>query len=386
MTNDEFPFSHFIRRSSFVIRHFDHRRGNIRCLHLRRWRAQALTVLMMVVAVGIPTTALWAQDKVSVPPTGVQVRIHVEPEKATIGDPIRFDLDITLPRGYQVSLPQPGSQVGEFSILEFHPGPTIPEPKQPPEPLPAKGQGRTDAEEVLHHRARIIAAIYKTGEFTFPSIALTLRDPAGKLTTVASPAAKVSIRSLLAPQDQQLTDLKKQAEIPEPARWLLWLALGLAAVLLAAAGWWFYRARKRTPLATASAPQVDPFQLAEAELRDLLGRGLLEKQRVKQFYVSLSEIVKRVLEAAYGIPAAERTTDEIIEALRAEVSAADARDDLLRIESFLRLCDLVKFAKFIPPQQESEEAVAWAFRILEAGRNRRAVPPEANAVHVGEGA
>jgi hypothetical protein len=319
-------------------------------------------------------------------PRGLEVRIHAEPSKATIGDPIRIELDITLPKGYQVSLPQLSNQIGDFSVLELYPGPTVPDLKQAGQSQPSKSPERAGNDESFHHRVRIVAAIYKTGDFTFPSLALSLRDRAGKETPLPTPTAKVVIQSLLSAQDQQLKDLKKQAEMPEPVRWLLWLALGFVALVLAVAAWWFYRRRKRASVAPLGAPQLDPFQLAEAGLRDLLGRGLLEKHRIKHFYVALSDIVKKILEAGYGILAAEKTTDEVIEALQAEKSTPAESGGLKCIESFLTLCDLVKFAKFIPSQVENEEAVQRAFRILEMSRNRRAVSATADAAHLEGGA
>jgi hypothetical protein len=387
MTNYEYQSTLFIRHSSFVTRHFDHRMGDACFFYMRRRSARVLAVLALLL-VAVPMLAQTAPPKEPAPALrpSLEVRIHAEPDKATIGDPIRIELDITLPKGYQVSLPQLGNQIGDFSVLELYPGPSVPDLKQAGQSQPSKSPGRAGNDESFHHRIRIVAAVYKTGEFTFPSLALSLRGRAGKETPLPTPTIKVVIQSLLPAQDQQLKDLKKQAKMPEPVRWLLWLALGFLALVLAVAAWWFYRRRKRASVAPLGAPQLDPFQLAEAELRDLLGRGLLEKHRVKRFYVALSDIVKKTLEAGYGIPAAEKTTDEVIEALQAEKSTPAESDGLKCIESFLTLCDLVKFAKFIPSQVENEEAVQRAFRILEMGRNHRAVPATADAAHLEGGA
>jgi len=315
-------------------------------------------------------------------PPGVEVRVQAEPQKATIGDPVRINLDITLPKGYQVRLPQLGSQEGDCAILNVLPGPSIPDSALPPGQKPAVPPGAPEPAGPSHHRAQIVVAVYKTGEATFPSLQLTLRDPAGKERELPTPPIKISIQSVLSEKDQNLNDLKKQAEMPEPPRWLLWLALGLVGLLLAALAWWLYRRRSRRIGAPHAGPQLDPLQLAEAELYDLLARGLLEKRLVKQFYVALSDIVKRILEAGYGIDAIEKTTDEILEALRAQNSPRVPPEELETVESFLGACDLVKFAKCIPSQAESDGAVKDAYHVLSLCRNRRAaspVPAEAQA-------
>ncbi len=339
----------------------------------------------LLMASAVAQSGTPALRTVAAPPPGVQVRIQAEPQKATIGDPIRIDVDISLPKGYQVRMPQFGAQAGDFSILEVFPGPTVPELKPAGQSQPAKSFGESEPPGVLHHRARIIATVYRTGEFEFPSLELILRDPAGKETILPAPPAKIIIQSVLSEKDQNLIDLKKQAEIPEPSRRILWLALGMLALLLAAFAWWFYQRRSRNSTAPLSGPRLDPLELAEAELRDLVGRGLLEKHMVKQFYVSLSDIVKRILEAGYGIAAAEKTTDEILEALHAVDRSGIPREELECIISFLCGCDLVKFAKCIPSQAESDDAVKSAFRVLSLCRDHRAAPSAPAVVTAGGG-
>lgn len=345
-------------------------------------------IFLLAQAASAPAAAQNASPagKGAVVPPGVEIRLQAEPQKATIGDPLRIDLDITLPKGYVARLPEMGTQAGDFSVLEVFPGPEIPGPPLPSGQRPAQTAGGQQPAGTSHHHARVVVAAYKTGELTFPSLQLTLRDAAGQETHLQSPPAKILIQSVLTEKDQNLTDLKKQAEIPEPSRWLLWVALGLVALLLAGLAWWLYQRRTRPSAVPYSGPQMDPFQLAEAELRDLLGRGLLEKSLIKQFYVALSEIVKRVLEAGYDIPAIERTTDEILEALRSEDSTPVPLDELESVGSFLGACDLVKFAKCIPSPAESEAAVKNAYRVLSLCRNRRAALTAPAAAQAGGGA
>ncbi len=341
-------------------------------------------ILSLLAAAPCPAQSTTAASPAA--PPGVELRLNAEPQKATIGDLVRIDLDLTLPKGYQVRLPQLGTQAGDFSILEVFPGPTVPDLAPSPASSPAKTAGGPEPSGASHHHARIVVAAYKTGELTFPSLQLSLRDPAGKESFLSTPPARIQIQTVLSEKDQNLKDLKKQAEIPEPSRWLLWLALGLVALILAALAWWFCRRRSRVSEVAFSGPQLDPLQLAEAELRDLLGRGLLEKSLVKQFYVALSDIVKRILEAGYGIPAIEKTTDEILEALRAEDSPPVPLEELDSVAIFLGACDLVKFARCIPSQAESDQAVQGAYRVLLLCRNRKAALTAPAAAQSGGGA
>ena len=109
----------------------------------------------------------------------------------------------------------------------------------------------------------------------------------------------------------------------------------------------------------------------------------------KQFYVSISDVVKKILEGGYGVQTAEKTTAEIMEEMHrapfdhAGMAGQQAEFRSLElIESLLTACDLVKFAKYIPPQDEGTAAIDRTFRLLENCRKLKATldSPESAAV------
>lgn len=293
-------------------------------------------------------------------PQGVEVRIEAEPKTATVGDLIRIDLDVTLPVDCRLEIPHLNPQTGDFVIIDFSPGPVVAEDGNSQRPSPTKN------DDLKNHRARIIAAVYKTGTFEFPPIPLILKTPEGQEIAFSSPPMKIEIRSVLAENDQNLKDLKKQADIHETARWILWVALALATCILGAMAWHLWRRRPRQAVSPSPAPGRDPLEVAEEELRALLARGHPDGSRVKQFYITLSEIVKRILESGYEIQTAEKTTSEIMIALGRN-PVLDA-ENLEKIEFFLIECDMVKFAKYLPSESEHDGAGNSAFEILEEAK------------------
>ncbi len=318
-------------------------------------RAASITALCLIlVAPGITQSPSRTAPE-SRPPLieqGIQVRLEATPKTATVGDPIRMDLDVTMPSGYHAELPALDKQIGDFSILEFAPG--------------TAATGSEKPQSLTHYHARIVAAVYKTGAFTFSPVELRLRTPKGKQIVVSSPAVKIEIKSVLAGNDPNLRDLKKQVDIPERFRWLLWLAILAALVAAAILGWIFWKRRRAQKSPIPAIPPGDLIDIAEAELRDLLARGLPEGGKVKPFYVLLSEIVRKILEAGFGIHTAEKTTSEIVDRLRRGPGAGP--ENMERIESFLLRCDIVKFAKYIPSNDEHASAAEDALWILECSR------------------
>jgi len=292
-------------------------------------------------------------------PAEISIRMDAHPKAATVGDPIRLDMDISMPQGYLAEIPKPVAQSADCSIMDFFPGPTLPGANKSEESArPAAPQ--TGA--FVRHRARVVIAIYRTGKFTFPSIPVKIKTAGGKETTVSSPPVEIQVQSVLAEKNPALRDLKKQAEIPEPTRWLLWGTLALSVCVLCAILWHFWRRRRRKSFPLTPAQRQDLLELAESDLRNLLAQGFPEKGKEKQFYVLLSDIIKRILSAGYGIHTAEQTTSEIMEALNQNTVPGSA--EAKKIESFLLRCDVVKFAKYVPSVDEHTTTTEEALRIL----------------------
>lgn len=294
-------------------------------------------------------------------PPGIAIRAEATPKTAWVGDPIRIYIDLSMPEGYHIDAPPIGNQVGEFTILRFNPGATTAEAPaaQPPQSL-----ARPPAKR-LHHRMHMVAAVYKTGAFTFPPVAISLRTATGDTLSIASNPIAIEIRSIL-PKNPGLRDLKNQAEIPQPTRWGVWIGLALALAILL---FLIRLIRRRASTPPAAAPQEnpqDPLELAAEELRALLARGRPLPGKEKPFYVQLSDVVKKILGAAYAISTAEETTDEIRHSLQNR-PGLDSKD-LELIVAFLTRCDLVKFARYVPSAAEQETAMKDAEQILKQAR------------------
>ncbi len=286
-------------------------------------------------------------------PPGVAVQLNATPPKATIGDPIQIDLEVTTPPGYKADILKPEKRDGDFAILGFSKSTVVEQKKTS-----------------LRHKGQFIAAIYKTGAFTFPPIRIMLEDGAGKKTFVSSPAVTVEIQSII-DKNAQLKDMKKQAEIPEKFNWILWLAIMLAGGIIVFSGWQFWKRRRNCPAKESLMPVKNPLDVAELDLRSLLDRGLPTAGLEKKFYIQLSDIVKRILESGFGISAEEQTTSEIMDSLRQAPNRDIGKLEL--IETFLDSCDVVKFAKYIPSKPEHEAAGERSLEILAAARSVRAV-------------
>jgi hypothetical protein len=287
-----------------------------------------------------------------------------------VGDPIDIEVDVSHPAGYRVRMAKPAAQLADFTLLDFAAVTQKP------------GASATHAPEpVEHDRIRLTVAVYKTGAFTFPPVPLTIVGADGREFAAATNPVGITIQSVLGEKDDNLKDLKRQAEIEEPFPWRMWAAAGGALLTFALLAWWLLR-RRRPPIlpAPAGRPDLGPLEIAEVELRDLAARGLPEKGLIKPFYVSLSDILRKILEGGFAVTTAEKTTTEIIEALQQSATPPPDSARLASIESLLGECDLVKFARFLPPREEAMVALKSAIELLEFCKGLRAAPAPDPAV------
>ncbi len=146
--------------------------------------------------------------------------------------------------------------------------------------------------------------------------------------------------------------------------WRDWLALYwywlLGIICLVGGGvWlaiWLSRRNKVATHEIKEAPKVviPAHVLALQQLDELEAKKLWQNEKVKLFYTEITTIFRQYLEGRYGIQALEETSDEIMIELRRK---GISNDHLERIQSLLRLADLVKFAKEKPLPHDHERAM-----------------------------
>lgn len=148
----------------------------------------------------------------------------------------------------------------------------------------------------------------------------------------------------------QIKPIKPPINTPVTLKEILpWAGAGLGALLLVGGAVYLlirYLKRKKYPQEDPQKSLEPAHIIAFRELDRLKNEKIWTKGLVKEYYTSLTEITRRYLERQYGIPAMERTSDEIIHAFR-KVNLEDGLLDEM-LKELLELADLVKFAREDP--------------------------------------
>ena len=152
-----------------------------------------------------------------------------------------------------------------------------------------------------------------------------------------------------------LRPIKPPVEVPNPWAWLFWTAGILLALSLAAVAFLVWRAKQRQ---RAMVPPIPPHVRARQRIDAAL--QLIGDPRA--FCIAVSDAVRIYLEERFQLRAPERTTEEFLRDL--QKTSALTPQQKSSLASFLEQCDLVKFAKFEPPESLLRELHESALRLV----------------------
>lgn len=306
----------------------------------RATAAALLLILAVAEALAVPT-----------PPTAdnpVVVHATAEPKEVTIGDPIRYTVEIASKEA-EVVVPVLSGAIGVFEIRDFG-------------QLPV-----TQKDGVTTQTWWYTLTTFETGDQFIPRFKVAYRAPGEELKEVESNEVLVGIASLLArePAADDIRDIKPPEEIPIDWRPYMLVAGAVVVALLLAIGLYFLLNRPRRQRIIPPRPA---FEVALEALDRLRARNLVQAGELEAYYVGLSAIVRRYLEDGFRLRAPEMTTEEFLAAATDDTRLVTVHRRLLG--EFLTQADLVKFARAVPTLRDSETAYDAARRFVDETRPR----------------
>jgi hypothetical protein len=277
----------------------------------------------------------------------VSATASATPKEVTIGDPIRYVVEVSAAPQTEVFIPVLAGQLGNFTITDFG--------ELPP---------RTEGERVVTARWYTLTT-FETGDHVIPAPVIHYRLPGEGLDEATGNEVLIGVQSMLA-RDPAANDIRDIAPPEEaPFDWRPYalagavLALGISLV----AALYFLLNRPRRQLAPPPRP---PHEVALTALNGLRRQQLVETGQFDAFYVRLSAIVRLYLEDRFALHAPEMTTEEFL-----SVAARDARLGAAHrrlLGTFLAEADLVKFARHLPTLRDTDAAYEAARRFVEETR------------------
>lgn len=298
--------------------------------------------LLTTIVLSLTATTLLAQQG------RILVESKVDKDRITIGDLVKYTVIITRDKDLKVEMPGLGANLGAFEIRDYN--------VSDPQEIDGK----------IVEKVEYIISTFETGEFEIPP--LTIRYAAPGDTTrreIKTEKIKIFVESLKPSEAGDIRDIKGPVELKRTLRRLIYTLSAALAVALVGFFIFYYIKKKRAGEALIPKkiePPRPAHEVAYEELEKLKNSDLLERGLIKEFYIELSDIIRRYLEGRYFIAAMELTTTELMEKLR---TANLDQFDIDLIDEFLDLCDLVKFAKYVPSYEENNKALEQAYQIVD---------------------
>ena len=274
----------------------------------------------------------------------VTIHASVDHKEITIGDPIRYTVEVAAAGDTEILIPVLTGTIGAFTISDFGESPA------------RKENGRVVASRWY------TLTTFDSGDHLIPPAKVMYRVPGEDLQEAEGDEVLVSVASLLAkdPKAADIRDIKPPEEVPFD-----WRPYGVAAaavVLVGLLGVAFFYLLNR-PRRQRAVPPRPPHELALSALNRLRVQGLIEHGQFEEYYVQLSSIVRHYLEDRFHLRAPEMTTEEFLATLATDGRLIAPHRRLLA--EFLSQADLVKFARHLPSLKDSEAAYDAARRFVE---------------------
>lgn len=144
--------------------------------------------------------------------------------------------------------------------------------------------------------------------------------------------------------------------------------VGAASLVLGAIFAFFYVRWLRRPKVEPYVAPVLPWVAALAELEAVRTSSLIAEGKTDEYFDRVSDCVRKYLGARYGFDGLESTTDEMERTLARVRPAIRGLDTINR---FLEECDLVKFARVVPSENDCLAALDRGITIV---RNTTPLP------------
>ena len=195
-----------------------------------------------------------------------------------------------------------------------------------------------------------VLSVYKAGKVELLSVEIpyTYNDEKKFVKTKALP---IEIKSVLNPQQppEDIQDIKGIIKFNHGILWYVFFILIL--IILGLISYFIYKyikKKKRKPTQEEIIQSIPPKEYALKQLDELTALNLIENGHIKEYYDKLSDIIRFYISRTYSVDGMEKTTTELYSMLKNKITPEQNRE----LKNYLINCDFVKFAKFIPDQDD----------------------------------
>jgi len=205
-------------------------------------------------------------------------------------------------------------------------------------------------------------SIYYPGVYQIAGFSAIQQNENGSIDTLKNfNPITVYVKTVAVDTSKAFKPIKAQKSVPYPFKEVVKkyipYIIGLVALIIILYFIWLKYKNRDKPKYVKPKTALDYHQEAIKKLKELKFQKKWQDGHVKEYYLSISEILRTYLEGRFNINAMESTTDEIIEDLKVLKENKALNNKLKEV---LQQCDLAKFAKFKPQGEENIQMIKIA--------------------------
>jgi hypothetical protein len=151
-----------------------------------------------------------------------------------------------------------------------------------------------------------------------------------------------------------------------------WYFIGAGLILLIILVYALTRKKKKKVVAVVKEEIIDAYTEAMRQLDALQKENLPAKNEAKLYYSRLTDIFRIYIEKRKNILSLQQTTDDLVRQLK---SIRLSEQDYTDLAQALRLSDFVKFAKYIPTENDDRTVFTTIKRAIEQVEKLNPVSP-----------
>lgn len=313
--------------------------------------ARIIAIFVIVLLTGI---AVQAQQ--------IKATAKLDSTNILLGDQINLILEIDHPKDAKIGFPAIADSIGKIEVLK----------KLTPDTI------ELDDKAWQKQVVKYTITCFDSGYYTIDPQWFTITQN-GNTDSVSTNPVFLQVHSMQIDTTRGLTDIKMPYSAPVTLKEVTPYILGvlLAGAILFLLLYSIKRKKKNQPLFRMPEKPKEPAHIvALRELDRIKDEKLWQKDKTKQYYSEVTDVIRTYIEDRFEIRAMEQTTDEILDSFR-------IRKDLLNEKSIgnlsqiLTLADLVKFAKYHPlPDDDNLTLVNSYFFVNETKKEELKKPEE----------
>lgn len=252
------------------------------------------------------------------------VKATINKNKIVIGEPIQLQLEATIPTGADAKWFATDT-IPHFDFIE---------------------KSKIDSSKPNVYKQTLTITSFDSGRVVIPALSLECN---GKDYLTDSFAVVVSYSDF--DPKKNYHDIKDIIDVKPAVDYFTWILIAAGVLLIVFLIWYLRKRFRKKPVAPLETfSHLPPLEEALRALDEL------KKQQVeeKQFYTRLNDILRWFVYRKTGIAAMQETNDVFI--LQIEKLGLP-QEDFISLAQTLRLCNIVKFAKFIPSANDKEHSL-----------------------------